>query len=42
MMFRRHLFAEMIREPKEVVAGLLRETGVEPIDAGPLRNSRFP
>jgi len=26
---------------KEVVAGLLAETGVETIDAGPLRNARF-
>jgi 8-hydroxy-5-deazaflavin:NADPH oxidoreductase len=26
---------------KEIVAGLLRETGVEPVDAGPLRNSRY-
>src|SRR5258708_32456907 len=26
---------------KEVVAGLLRETGVEPVDVGPLRNARY-
>jgi 8-hydroxy-5-deazaflavin:NADPH oxidoreductase len=28
-------------EAKNIVAGLLRETGVEPVDAGPLRNARF-
>lgn len=28
-------------QAKEVVAGLLRETGVEPVDAGPLRNARY-
>ena len=28
-------------EAKKIVAGLLRETGVEAIDAGPLRNARF-
>jgi 8-hydroxy-5-deazaflavin:NADPH oxidoreductase len=28
-------------EAKNIVAGLLRETGVEPVDAGPLRNSRW-
>lgn len=28
-------------DAKKIVAGLLRETGVEPIDAGPLRNARF-
>jgi 8-hydroxy-5-deazaflavin:NADPH oxidoreductase len=28
-------------EAKKVVAGLLQETGVEPVDAGPLRNARF-
>src|SRR5260370_27345014 len=28
-------------QAKEVVAGLLRETGVEPVDVGPLRNARY-
>jgi 8-hydroxy-5-deazaflavin:NADPH oxidoreductase len=28
-------------QAKEVVAGLLRETGVEPVDAGPLRIARY-
>jgi predicted dinucleotide-binding enzyme len=28
-------------QAKDVVAGLLRETGVEPIDAGPLHNARY-
>jgi 8-hydroxy-5-deazaflavin:NADPH oxidoreductase len=28
-------------QAKDVVAGLLRETGVEPVDAGPLRNARY-
>lgn len=28
-------------EAKKLVAGLLRETGVDTIDAGPLRNARF-
>jgi predicted dinucleotide-binding enzyme len=29
------------KDSKQVVANLLAETGVEPIDAGPLRNARF-
>src|SRR5262249_7462759 len=29
------------KDSKQVVATLLAETGVEPIDAGPLRNARF-
>jgi predicted dinucleotide-binding enzyme len=28
-------------QAKDVVAGLLRETGVEPVDVGPLRNARY-
>lgn len=28
-------------QAKGVVAGLLRETGVEPVDVGPLRNARY-